>query len=173
MAINATPGSPTADSYATVAEGTAFFGASLYPEVWTAATLDLQERSLKMATRLLDAYYKWLGIRTYSDQALGFPRTGLFRDSTVAVDSTTIPVEIRNATIEFSKWLLENNPNVENEAQAQGITEIKVSTIQLKFKEVVEARVIPSFVNLLIPVEWYVGGIPDEDALKSAIFEVV
>lgn len=173
MAITATPGSSTADSYATLAEADAFFASSLYPEVWTSAVDDLQERALKMGTRLLDAYFRWLGIRTYSDQALGFPRTGLFRDSTVAVDSTTIPVEIRNATIEFAKWLLENNPNTENQTIAQGITEIKVSSIQLKFKDVLEARVIPDFVKLLIPVEWYVGGIPEEDALKSAIFEIV
>ena len=89
MPINATPGSPTADSYATVTEGGTFFAASLYPEVWTAATVDNQERALKMGTRLLDAYFRWLGIRTYSDQALGFPRTGLFRDTTMAVDSST------------------------------------------------------------------------------------
>lgn len=173
MAINATPGSPTADSYATLAEGDIFFAASLYPEVWTAASDDNQERALKMGTRLLDAYFKWLGMRTYSDQALGFPRTGLFRDSTVPVDSVTIPIEIRNAAIEFSKWLLENNPNTENQTIAQGITEIKVATIQLKFKEVLEARVIPDFVKLLIPPEWYVGGIPEADALKTAIFEIV
>ena len=173
MAINATPGSPTADSYATLAEGDAYFAAGLYPEVWTAASDDNQERSLKMATRLLDAYFKWLGVRTFSDQALGFPREGLFRDSTVAVDSTTIPVEIRNATIEYAKWLLETNPNTENQTVAQGITEIKVSTIQLKFKESVETRFVPDFVKLLIPPEWYVGGIPEDDALKTSIFEVV
>src|SRR5688572_24606071 len=97
MAINATPGSPTADAYATLAEATAYMAANLYSEVWTSAVTDDQERALKMASRLLDAYFKWLGVRTYSDQALGFPRTGLFRDSTIAVDSTTIPVEIRNA----------------------------------------------------------------------------
>jgi len=141
--------------------------------VWTAATDDNQERALKMGTRLLDAYFRWLGIRTYSDQALGFPRIGLFRDTTIAVDSTTIPPEIRNATIELAKWLLENNPNTESEASAQGITKIKVSSIELQFKDVIEARVIPDFVKLLIPVEWYVGGIPEEDALKSAIFEIV
>lgn len=172
MAINATAGSPTADSYATVAEGTTYFGAHLYATGWTGADLDTHERALKTATRLLDSYFKWLGIRTYSDQALGFPRTGLFRDTTIAVDSTTIPVEIRNATIEFAQWLIANNPYEENEIAVQGITELKVSSIQLKFKEVIEGRVVPDFIKLLIPPEWYEGGIADT-SLNSAIFEVV
>jgi hypothetical protein len=172
MAVNATAGSPTADSYATVAEGTAYFANHLYATGWTAAVLDTHERSLKTATRLLDSYFKWLGIRTYNTQALGFPRTGLFRDTTIAVDSTTIPPEIRNATIEFAQWLIANNPYVENEIVVQGITEIKVATIQLKFKDVIEGRLIPDFIKLLIPVEWYEGGIPDT-SLASSIFEVV
>lgn len=172
MALNATPGSPLADSYATLAEGDAYFDAHLYSTGWTATLDPAQERALKTATRLLDSYFKWLGIRTYSDQALGFPRIGLFRDTTIAVDSTTIPPEIRNATIEFAQWLIANNPYAENEIVVQGITEIKVGSIQLKFKDVIEGRVIPDFIKLLIPPEWYVGGIEDT-SLNSAIFEVV
>ena len=121
---------------------------------------------------MLDAYFRWLGFRTYDDQALGFPRAGLFRDTVIAVDSTTIPPEIRNATAEFAQWLLANNPYAENEVAVQGITQIKVATIELKFKEVIEGRGIPDFITALIPVEWYVGGIV-EDELKTSIFEVV
>jgi hypothetical protein len=172
MALNATPGSPTADSYATLAEGDAYFDAHLYSSGWTATLDPTQERALKTATRLLDSYFKWLGVRTYEDQALGFPREGLFRDTTIAVDSTTIPPEIRNATVEFAQWLIANNPYAENEITVQGITELKVGSIQLKFKDVIEGRIIPDFIKLLIPPEWYEGGLVD-DSLKSALFEVV
>jgi hypothetical protein len=172
MAVIATPGAANADSYATVAEADAYFGAHLYYTGWTAAVNDTKERALKTGTRLLDSYFKWLGIRTYPVQALGFPRTGLFRDTTIAVDSTTIPPEIRHATVEFAQWLIANNPYAENEIVVQGITEIKVSTIALKFKDTIEGRTVPDFIKLLIPPEWYVGGIAD-DALDSAIFEVV
>jgi len=172
MALNATPGSPTADSYATVAEGDAYHDTSLFATGWTGAVLADKERALKMATRLLDSYYTWLGQRTFSDQALGFPRTGLFRDTTIVVDSATIPPEIRNATAEFGKFLLANDPNQQNEAAAQGITKIKVSTIELTFKDVIESKSIPDFIDLMIPEEWYVGGVVEDD-LKSSIFEIV
>jgi hypothetical protein len=172
MALNATPGSPVADSYATVAEGTAYFDAHLFSTGWDAAVSATREKALKTATRLLDSYFKWLGIRTNEDQSLGFPRTGLFRDTTIVVDSTTIPIEIRNAAIEFSQWLMANNPLAENDVAVQGITSIKVATIELKFKEVIESRSIPDFIKLMVPPEWYEGGILD-DELDSSIFEVV
>jgi hypothetical protein len=172
MPIVATPGASNADSYATLAEADAYHGVSLYSTVWDAATDVNQEKALKMATRLLDAYFVWLGSRTYADQALGFPRTGLFRDTTVVVDSATIPVEIRNATAEFGQYLLANNPNTPNGIAVQGITKVKAGPIEVQFKDVIESKVVPDHILLMIPKAWYEGGIIEDD-LTTAIFEVV
>jgi len=173
MAINATPGAANADAYATLAEADAYIDTILNAGAWATAVDADQERALKMARRLLDSYYTWLGTRTYEVQALDFPRLGLTRDNSWPVDSTTIPHEIRDASIQFGLWLLENNPNEENEVAAQGITEIKVSTIQLKFKDVIASRTIPDFIDVMIPKEWYENADADAEALKTSIFEVV
>jgi hypothetical protein len=106
MPIDATPGSSTADSYLTLARAAALADDDIGPAArdWELAPWEDQERSLKRATRELDAYLRTSGTARYSStQALLYPR---------AVDVTagvpTIPPYVEGATWAQAKHLLRN-----------------------------------------------------------------
>jgi len=112
MALTTTPGSATADSYASLAEATTYFTARGVT-AWT-GTDAVKEAALRVATAYLDNQYrgKWVGIRYEEAQALAWPRVNGYRgyaggmieplydldDFEIPYDA--IPVQIRNATLE-------------------------------------------------------------------------
>ena len=101
MALITTPGSATADSYASLAEAAAYHTAR-GNSAWT-GTDALKEAALIRATQWLDGRYgdQWPGTRRYlRAQALDWPRVDAYdRDSTY-IDMETIPPEVRNAVAE-------------------------------------------------------------------------
>ena len=68
-------GKVDANSYASVADGDAFFEGHLYATAWSGATSDAKGAALVMATRLIDSQFQFCGFRAHSDQALQWPRT--------------------------------------------------------------------------------------------------
>ena len=91
MAIDATIGGATSDSYSTVADADAYHTNHLYHATWTAASTDSKERSLKMATRLLDERITWVGSKYTDEQHLRWPRgsvTDLDGDSVLTFSKT-------------------------------------------------------------------------------------
>ena len=92
MALDTTVGGSSADSYATIAEGTAILWNA--PADWTGASTATQEGALKEAAILIDkGLYR--SAKNASEQALRFP-------STYMVDGTgtkIIPQEIKRAQV--------------------------------------------------------------------------
>lgn len=106
-------GKSDANSYADVADGDAYHDAHLYATAWTAATTGNKEKALAMATRVLDAEYKFYGVRTKETQALQWPRD-LCPDRDCAPDpdgcaylaNEKVPVPLVSATCEMARELL-------------------------------------------------------------------
>ena len=67
-------GLSNANSYASVADGDAYFEGHLYATAWTAATSGTKAAALVMATRLVDTQFQFNGYRVSEDQALQWPR---------------------------------------------------------------------------------------------------
>jgi len=67
-------GLASANSYASVADGDAYFEGHLYATAWTAATSGTKAAALVMATRLVDTQFQFNGYRVSEDQALQWPR---------------------------------------------------------------------------------------------------
>ena len=67
-------GKVDANSYASVAEGDAYFEGHLYASAWTAATSDTKAAALVMATRLVDSQFQFNGYKAHETQALQWPR---------------------------------------------------------------------------------------------------
>ena len=67
-------GLASANSYASVADGDAYFEGHLYATAWTAATSGTKAAALVMATRLVDTQFQFNGYRANEDQALQWPR---------------------------------------------------------------------------------------------------
>lgn len=148
MAIDATAGGASADSYATVAEGTSYHAAHLYGSDWDNATPDNQERALKMATRLLDERVSWKGSKETEAQALRWPRSNVTDLDGYSIAATTVPQEIKNATIEFARHLIAGDTTAD--ADGKGLTRLKVSSIEMEFDKADTADVLPSIVTEML-----------------------
>ena len=74
MALNSNPGDPAADSYISLADANTYFLNRGEP-TWSGTDAQ-KENALRRGTTYLDNQYRtrWIGIRSYQDQALGWPR---------------------------------------------------------------------------------------------------
>lgn len=102
MTLTTTPGSASADSYASLAQALAYH-AAMGNAAWASSSDPLREPALRRATAWVDSTYRdrWPGLRLYARaQALDWPRGGVTDAEGYAVDSATIPAEIINATCE-------------------------------------------------------------------------
>jgi len=114
-------GLATANSYASVADGDAYHAGHLYATKWTGATDANKAVALVMATRLIDSYCRFLGLRKTDTQALQWPRievpdresaaneSDLARLGVIApvyLSSETVPQCVIDATCEEARALL-------------------------------------------------------------------
>lgn len=102
MTLTTTPGASTADAYASLAAALAYH-AAMGNAGWASAVDADRETALRRATKWIDATYRkrWIGFRVNGRaQPLDWPQTGVFDRDGFAVDSTTIPDEVVNATCE-------------------------------------------------------------------------
>ncbi len=135
--LNATPGAPGANSYATLAEANAYHEDRVAIAAWAAATDDQKRRALIQATRQLDAYLEWYGVATFSTQALGLPRLGLYDPDTGAtVDPQTIPARAVWSVSEQAAANLAADRAAELPQHAQGIKSISPGGgVSIEFKD--------------------------------------
>lgn len=147
VTLIATAGDANANSYATLAEATAYHDTHLYGSTWTDADPDDQARALIWATRILDAEVDWVGAKYTAAQALRWPRSSVLdRDGyTVAVDA--IPTFLKQATAELARWLLTEDRTAE---RGFGITRLKADVVELEFDKSDERPLLPDAVLSLI-----------------------
>jgi len=112
-------GLASANSYASVADGDAYFEGHLYATAWTAATSGTKAAALVMATRLVDTQFQFNGYRANEDQALQWPRercpdpdrnavTSSLQSPVLSsfVPSDEVPKGVANAVCEMARELL-------------------------------------------------------------------
>lgn len=104
IAIDATVGGATANSFALLTDATTYMAGRLNSAAWDNATVDQQNRALVEATHEL-SYLSWEGRRATSTQALSWPRwMAQNPDSPVGFLylSTIVPDRVLNATCELA-----------------------------------------------------------------------
>lgn len=143
MAINATPGDPTADSYVTVNEAdTYFFGTRA--TTWGAQNTSAKEALLKEATRLLDRFFDWSGdLIQGTTQSLRWPREGAYDEDARLIDSTIIPKAVKEATIEWAYAIMSSGGF---DVSTNSLDVVKVGPIRLEFKDGVDQSSFPKMV---------------------------
>lgn len=101
-------GKADANSYASAADGDAYFEGHLYATAWTAATTANKEKALVFATRLIDSQVQFNGSRLKTDQALQWPREDCPDPDSggESVESDLVPKMVRDATCEQARELL-------------------------------------------------------------------
>jgi len=171
MALDATPGGPTANSYVTRAEAVAYMATRLYTAAWLALSTDDQDKSLMMATRLIDTNVCFTGVSTASTQALRWPMQGMTSPQGYAIGTSTIPAQLKDAVSELARLLASADYTAPSDAEVQGLTKLKAGPVELQFKELFESRTIPSPVLAMIPATWLCP--TWEDTQRVAEFKVL
>ena len=71
---------------------------------WSAYDASTQERAIRVATLYLDQTYgnRWRGYRKSKDQALDWPRSGVYDDDDYAIDADTLPIKLQRACAELA-----------------------------------------------------------------------
>ncbi|BDU76298.1 DnaT-like ssDNA-binding protein [Mesoterricola sediminis] len=119
MTLITTPGDPTANSLASLAEAEAYMGSVIFKDDWTAATEATKEAALRQASRLM-GQWAWKGIRVTKAQAMcwprvdGVPRYNLDNPPSILlcdedgyyVAADEIPTCVKEACIEYAFRLL-------------------------------------------------------------------
>ena len=108
-----------ANAYANAADGDAYHEGHLYATTWTAATTARKEAALVMATRVMDAMFRFNGYKRMATQALQWPRyecrdpdavsgivPGLLLIRGPFLDETKVPAAVMQATCELARELL-------------------------------------------------------------------
>lgn len=147
MALDATPGGAAADSYATVADLTAYLDAHVSGAAASAKTTDEKERALKTATRQLDSFLAWAGAPASQTQALAVPRVGLVDPNTLApIAATVVPTRVKWATCEQARLLLVvGDRAVDGDVEREGLASLKAGSVELEFRDKApQAVVAPS-----------------------------
>lgn len=133
VVLDATPGSPTANSFATVAQADAYFAGMLYADDWDAATPDTKNRALITATNLIVAGVAFLGWPASTTQALPMPRSGLRSRTGAVIASTVIPVELANATAEYARQLITAGAMPTAPSDTAGVKKVKAGSVEIEF----------------------------------------
>ena len=106
--VNATPKSSTANSFTTLGEANIYNAGVVGAEGWVDFEMDARNRALVTATNIIASNVRFRGTRTDKDQALPWPRIGVYDNDGFYVSSELIPFALKNATAELARRLLES-----------------------------------------------------------------
>jgi hypothetical protein len=136
----------------------------------------IKESALMMATRAIDEFFSrgvtmpgklfglpwakvlllWTGAPSDPDQALCWPRTGMFTRNGAAIASNVIPTSLKNATSEFARQLIVTDRTADNDVIVQGVTSLRAGPVSLTFKEDLQFTMIPEAVSYQLVPSWFV-----------------
>lgn len=147
MLLDATPGGPASNSYATVAEADAYHATHLYASAWTAASTSNKEAALIWATRLLDEQVDWAGGQASTTQALRWPRLGVYDYDGNEFPSNAIPAWLQHATAELARMLLGEDRTAE---RVIGLSSVRAGEVSVDFDRHDVKPILPPAVRSLI-----------------------
>lgn len=125
MALDATVGSSTTNSYVTLAEAEAYFENRAYASAWE--SYEDQEQVLVTASMMLDWYVGFKGYRSSTTQSMQWPRTSAIRVDGTTIDSDVIPAEVKTAVYELALSSLDGDRTTDNDLA--GLNKVQVSSL--------------------------------------------
>lgn len=128
MALDASVGSLTANSYVTEEEADAYFLERSNATAWSTSTQ--KEELLITHSRLLDWMLQFKGAKVSELQSMQFPRTGVELPSGYSVPSDIIPTEVKTAVFELALMALETDRVADN--PLAGLAEVKAGPLTVR-----------------------------------------
>ena len=165
LTLVTTPGSPTANSYCSIAEAAAWHATQLGQADWDTHP-ETQAQALAMATGIFDRACRWKGDRASLTQALAWPRVGVYYHDTAStaggdasgygwsgsglpIPSTIIPQFLVQATAELAKALILDARG--DDPASLGLTSLKIGPFAFGLGSGSEQRpLLPPMVRHLI-----------------------
>lgn len=173
MPLVETPGDPTANTYATVAEADAYNAARPSGGTgWAALTPEQKEGALAYTTSLLDSAFVWTGTPSLGanpSQALCWPRMGMLTRNGVPIDPMVIPKELKDAHCEYARQAANADIAADDDAAKAGLSSVKAGSVSVGFQSRKAAEgvalstqaysylgnAVPYAVRLLLVPSWY------------------
>lgn len=167
LVVETGEGLPDSNSYATVEEGDAYHAQHLYALPWTNASPENRAIALQMATHVLEAAVLWNGQRKTDTQALGWPRNYAPQPGTRMATMTlaslwphrfwawwpndSIPVELKNATIEMARELLKKD-RTDLDTEKRGVKSVGLGqgAIQISLDATDRKELLTDMVRLML-----------------------
>lgn len=175
--LNAAVGSPTANSYVTIAWADEYFDSRFpVPTIWLALSDDDKARALIRATDLIDVAVEWAGQVTYPDQALQWPRMGMRDARGIDVPPDKLPLNLLKAVCEQALILTAQNAAADNplDSVTPAITSIAVDGISvgLDHSRIMTDPTTGSITNAIWDLLKWWGSI-DSSGAKSGIGTII
>jgi len=129
MALDASVGGVSSNSYVTVVEADAYFLDRSHSDLWSVG-LTNKASILITASRTLDWFIKFKGYKASEAQAMQWPRETVIRADGTEVSSTIIPQELKVAVFELALSSIEEDPSLDNDLA--GLARIQAGPLSLQ-----------------------------------------
>lgn len=154
-----------ANSYATAAQARSYALGRLYSEDMQNVTQSTLEAALVWATRLLDTQVRWNGIKYDQNQALEWPRVGVYDKSGFLYDFDEIPQWLIDAVCELSLFLLKEDRTADQDTY--GFSRMKVADLEIDIDKFDRRNVLPDSVIAMVRPFGVVAGAPSVKLLRA------
>jgi hypothetical protein len=132
MPLDATVGGPDANSFVTVAEADAYFTEHPFGADWIALTDSEAAAYLMLATRVLSVQC-WTGIGATAEQALPWPRSGMYAVTGYSLSSTIIPRQLKEMTFELANSIRLNGALTSSSVADEGLKRVKAGPMEIEY----------------------------------------
>lgn len=155
-AIVATVGGASSNSFCTLAEADQYQDdRSPVGTTWSGETDANKNRALLFATTLLEACVIWTGFVKTDTQALLWPRYGMTKRNSYALDDDVVPDELKDCQAEFARQLLADIGRTDDsDIETKGITSITAGPVSLTFDQDQAIKMIPDLCYFYLPQMW-------------------
>ena len=141
-------GSASATSYTSVATADDFIALNKHETAWTSATNAQKENALMRATLILDDNVVWYGSMANSNQALQWPRLGVFDKYGNEIDFKTIQSWLKNATAELARTL--HSEDRDADPDTLGFSSLSVRSLSIGVDKSDRRHVLPGSVIRMV-----------------------
>lgn len=141
-------GLSTSNAYCTKDEADEYHEMRLHNTTWTTAATATQEAAIMWATKLLDNNISWDGLKYTEDQALEWPRDGVYDRGGYEIDVDEVPQFLKDATAEFAFWLIASD--LTSDDPSKGYRRIKAGSLELEVNRWDRKGIVPRAVWSII-----------------------
>jgi hypothetical protein len=128
MALDATVGGATSNSYVTLSEANSYFADRAHVDAWESE--DNQPQALITASQVIDWYVTWKGVRVSGVQSMDWPRSGVYDKVGVLYPEDVIPPDVKIAVYEMALASLEGDRT--QDGDLAGLSEVRAASLMIK-----------------------------------------